>query len=273
MSSRLNAWESQLGKLDSEFLTGLELRTRCYVELGSTMDECRVLLRQRVSAAALANPSSVCELVLAERQSAGRGRLGRVWESQSGNFLASLGTVWEESLPKLSGYSLAVGVLLAEVLEGLGVEVQLKWPNDILLPDRRKLAGVLIELERVHGTDLNLLVTGIGLNLAYAPNTSTQVAAVALAEIAGAPLITPPEFAELFLPKFAHGWREFVQSGFAPFRDRWLKRCWASNQRVSVTLGQEQVEGILKGIDLFGSLALETATGTRIISAGDVSAI
>ncbi len=103
-------------------------------------------------------------LLVARNQTAGRGRAGRSWLSSSeGSLTFSLAWKFDGGLPRLTGLPLAVGVALADTLERLGVQVGLKWPNDVLR-DGDKLAGILIETQAAQGGGV-WAVIGIGLNL------------------------------------------------------------------------------------------------------------
>ena len=114
----------------------------------------------------LARAASLTEplLLVAEHQTAGRGRAGRSWlSSPEGSLTFSLAWRFEGGPQALIGLPLAIGVALAETLAGLGVQVQLKWPNDVL-KDGDKLAGILVETQSAPGGGI-WAVTGIGLNL------------------------------------------------------------------------------------------------------------
>ncbi len=106
-------------------------------------------------------------VLIADQQSAGRGRLGRVWSSSRGNaMLLSVALPLPDGLAAAQSLSLAVGVVLVEALHGLGLtSVGLKWPNDLVVGEH-KLGGVLIELS---STPRPFVVIGVGLNLYDAP--------------------------------------------------------------------------------------------------------
>lgn len=202
-------------------------------------------------------------VLVAERQTAGRGRMGRQWHAEPD---ASLTFSLLHKLPRGAmpgGLSLAVGVGIAEALRQLGVAgVALKWPNDILR-DGKKLAGVLIELTG------SSAVIGIGLNLRLPEDLPAEVKAVATA------LDLAIDRNELLARVLAslHGVLEtFGSGGFAALRDRWS--ALNAYDRAPVRVISEfavPVEGICMGVDVDGALLLETAVCVQRILSGDVS--
>lgn len=202
-------------------------------------------------------------VVVAERQTAGRGRLGRAWISAAGDSL-TFSLLWRLPAGRApSGLSLAVGVGIAEALRGLGVEgIALKWPNDILL-DGRKLGGILVEMTS------SSIAIGVGLNLRLPADLPDDVRATAAA------LGTEIE-ANLLLGRLLaalhHVLEEFGAHGFAALRDRWQALNAHAGVPVRLLAGvAEAQEGVCAGIDVDGALLLETAVGLRRIVSGDVS--
>ena len=138
-------------------------------EIGSTNTELLARARE-------AGPAFAPCLLVAERQSAGRGRLGRQWQSSVGDSL-TFSLAVPLARPDWSGLSLAVGVALAEALDPAGDWLHLKWPNDLWRLDGRKLGGILIEgLPLAQGP--RVAVVGVGLNL-RAPRGADPALAVA----------------------------------------------------------------------------------------------
>jgi BirA family transcriptional regulator, biotin operon repressor / biotin---[acetyl-CoA-carboxylase] ligase len=197
--------------------------------------------------------------VLAEYQSAGRGRRGRRWASPYGsNLYLSLGWRFGVGAPRLEGLSLAVGIAVAESLEataGLSGKVRLKWPNDVWV-DGRKIAGVLIELSG-DLEDACAAVVGIGIN-------------GRLGDIAAAGIDQPwtdlyrengkiPDRSLLaadLLERLHHMLETFPDKGFASWRERWLALDGLAGQRVSVTTASGSVSGLGQGVDGSGALVL-----------------
>lgn len=201
-------------------------------------------------------------VVTAAAQSAGHGRLARAWASPVGNLSAS--TVVDVRLPPrvLPTVSLAVAVALAEAIEALGGRPQLKWPNDLLLDDR-KVAGILLEHEA------GRLVIGTGVNVAVTPPELPD--ATSLAEVGIA--TTPQALLERYLERL-DAWLVVLQrDGFAPVRSAWLARAAGLGTALRVQVGERLVSGRHAGIDADGALLLETAAGPLAVAAGEVQRV
>jgi BirA family biotin operon repressor/biotin-[acetyl-CoA-carboxylase] ligase len=205
-------------------------------------------------------------VVVAETQTAGRGRMGRTWFAAPGASL-TFSLLWRfapRSVPY--GLSLAVGVALAEALAAVGVsEVALKWPNDVLRAGR-KLAGVLVEL--APGAP-NVAVIGIGLNLRLPPDMPDDVKALAAAldiDVAREELLAR-------LLASLHGvLSEFAGNGFFAVRDRWLGRCAHLDMPVQILSDfAPPLSGRCVGIDVDGALMIETPVCVQRVLSGDVS--
>ncbi len=208
-------------------------------------------------------------VLIAERQSAGRGRAGRSWLSGEGSLTFSLAWKFDGPLHALAGLPLAVGVALAETLAALDVKVQLKWPND-LLKDGAKLAGVLIETQAApHGAVW--AVIGIGINLQLPDELEAQIDRPA----ASAPWLAAMARDALMgalLNGLAQVLSEFATRGFAPFCARWnALHAYQGSPVVIIDRGVTIDEGIAAGVDDSGALLLDRASGRVAIHAGDVS--
>jgi BirA family biotin operon repressor/biotin-[acetyl-CoA-carboxylase] ligase len=180
-------------------------------------------------------------LLVAERQTAGRGRMGRVWQSQPGDSLTfSLGL---SLAPKdWSGLSLAVGLSLAE---NLHPDIRLKWPNDLWLEDR-KLGGILVEAATMGGR--SHVVVGVGLNIQAQPAAGLHTAPAALTE-------------RLPQTSAADALARVAQSRFE-LRDA-LK-----GRQVHTSDGQE---GLALGVSASGGLRLQTTLGVQDIHSAEIS--
>jgi BirA family biotin operon repressor/biotin-[acetyl-CoA-carboxylase] ligase len=189
-------------------------------------------------------------LLVAEHQTAGRGRAGRSWLSSPG-------------LP------LAVGTALAETLGRLGQPVQLKWPNDVL-KDGDKLAGILVET--AHADDGAVwAVIGIGLNLAMPDELEEQIGR----SVAAVPWLARMDRDTLLaalLDGLHDALRLFGKAGFGAFAGRWnLLHGWQGQQVLILDRGEVLHEGLAAGVDDAGRLLLDTDAGRIAIVAGDVS--
>ena len=230
------------------------------------------LLLQR-AVPSVANGGAPAGSVLAvELQTAGRGRMGRIWHSSLGTALTfSLLWRFDCGLNALSGLSLAVGVAIVRALDKLGAQgVQLKWPNDILT-EQGKLAGVLIEAQ---GDMLgpSAVVIGIGLNCTLPASLVPQIGqpACALDEVCAA-MPTRNQLLAVLLQELARVLQEFAQSGFAALREEWERYHIHQDMPIQLQMADGQtVNGIVRGVSASGELCLETAQGMRRFNSGEV---
>ena len=209
-------------------------------------------------------------LLVAEHQTAGRGRAGRSWlSSPEGSLTFSLAWKFDGGPQALVGLPLAIGVALAETLGALGQQVQLKWPND-LLKDGDKLAGILVETQSAPGGG-TWTVIGIGLNLLMPDEMEAQLGRSA----AGVPWLARMERDVLMaalLDGLAAALTEFTARGFAAFAARWnLRHAWQGETVVLLDNGVVRHEGRAAGVDDSGRLLLDTDDGRITVVAGDVS--
>jgi BirA family biotin operon repressor/biotin-[acetyl-CoA-carboxylase] ligase len=209
-------------------------------------------------------------LLIAEHQSAGRGRAGRSWLSAPGDSLTfSLAWKFAGSPQRLLGLPLAVGVALAETLAALDVPVKLKWPND-LLKDGSKQAGILIETQGAAdgGT---WTVIGIGLNLLMPDQLEERIGR----SVAAAPWLARMDRDALvasLLDALAAAMEQFDAAGFAAFRARWdALHAWHGQPVAIVDNGATLQHGVAAGVDDSGRLLLDTDAGRIAVLAGDVS--
>ncbi|WP_254602976.1 biotin--[acetyl-CoA-carboxylase] ligase [Sphingomonas bacterium] len=231
----------------------------------------------------------------AERQSAGRGRLGRAWVSPVGNFYASTLVRLRGTDPAAATLALVAAVAVEEGVsvylhpgEGRGSvakvdvtaggarqlpfsqlgpglrrgELELKWPNDLVL-DGAKLSGIL--LERAD----DAVVVGIGVNLAHHPDLSDRPT-TSLADRGAT--VSPADFAETLAEAFARWLDRWRGEGLAPIRARWLDRAHPVGTALTARLPDgAAIDGLFDGLDADGALMLRLAGGERrVIHAADV---
>lgn len=209
-------------------------------------------------------------LLVALRQTAGKGRAGRSWlSSEGGSLTFSLAWRFDGGPAALAGLPLAVGVALAETLASLAVKVELKWPND-LLKDGAKLAGVLIETAAATGGG-TWAVIGVGMNLALPDALEQQIDR----PVASAPWLANMARDALVAALLVHltaSLRQFGATGFGAFAARWNALHAYQGQAVTIIdRGAVLHEGLAAGVDDSGALLLDTASGRVTIVAGDVS--
>lgn len=211
--------------------------------------------------------------IAAKRQTAGRGRRGRAWDTDTGNLAQTLLLTLDKTPIEASQLTF-VAALAVYDLVGRYVPpslVSIKWPNDVLL-DNRKVSGILLESGSLGAGQLWLAI-GIGVNLMVAP-TGTERPATAVADHLSADRIVPPSFEEGangLAETFQHWLDIWQQQGFGPVRQAWIDRTPGLNGPCIARLSNETLEGTADGIESDGSLRLRLADGTlRVISAGDV---
>ncbi len=208
-----------------------------------------------VSTNQTAHSFPVNSVIVAQQQSGGRGRYGRVWESPKGNlYLSVVVGDYEYQTPLLA---FVAGVAVAEALSDY--PVRLKWPNDVLL-DGRKLAGILLER-----TDDGRTIIGIGVNVASNP---TQGMLYETASLGGTVSVATVE--ANVLSALDMYLTQFETTGFAGIRDRWLHYAAGIGKEVTVRLPDRQLSGIFQEFSPEGALVLATSDKTILISAGDV---
>jgi BirA family biotin operon repressor/biotin-[acetyl-CoA-carboxylase] ligase len=242
-----------------EALSGSGVAVEVVPETGSTNAD--LLAR----APTLAGPV----LLIAEHQTAGRGRAGRSWLSSSGNSLTfSLAWKFAAGPQALSGLPLALGVVVAETLGRLGVQVRLKWPNDVL-KDGDKLAGILVETAPAESGIW--AVIGIGLNLVM-PDEIERDIGRAVAAVPWLARMDRDALMAALLDGLATVLREFERSGFAAFAARWnLLHAYQGEVVRILDRGAVLHEGVAAGVDDAGRLLLDSLDGRIAIAAGDVS--
>lgn len=211
-------------------------------------------------------------LLIAENQTAGRGRAGRAWHSAPDASLTfSLAWNFRRPVQELVGLPLAVGAVIAEVLKSFGIDTLLKWPNDVL-KDGRKLSGILIETASVDSSreQRTWAVIGIGLNLAMPGELATRIGH-AVADASESSLDRNSLMAAL-LNALAEALVLFEAQGFLAFMTRWNDlHAYAGQPVVIIDRGRTLHEGIAAGVDATGRLQLDTAAGRIAVMAGDVS--
>lgn len=250
---------------------------RWVAETGSTNADAMELARQ-------GEPEGV--VVVADHQTAGRGRRDRRWEAPPGSSLL-LSILLRPPVPLAPLAPVAVGLAAAEaaaavLLPGPSHDVQLKWPNDVVVSGR-KLAGILAEADWPAGSNISdgwrapsateraTMVVGLGLNVKEPDGGGLSVeGAVALDELAGAP-VDRSRLLDSFLDRLDGWYQRLLDDGPAPLLDAWRSRSATLGQRVRVDLGAEDVEGTAVDITDQGHLVVDTVEGQRrMLAVGDV---
>lgn len=230
-------------------------------ETQSTNDDARVLAREGAAGGTV---------VLASRQTRGRGRLGRDWASPEGGAYLSLVLRPSVTPADVTPLALVVGLGIARGLqECLGVEVSLKWPNDVQLPSG-KLAGVLLEMAAE--TDrVNWVVVGVGLNIRRAADFPGAPRAACLDDIV--PGIRIATAVAAVLDGIASAYAQWVAIGFSSMRAEYEARSSLLGRDVTVRdmAGTVKSSGTVMGVDDDGRLLLATLAGLEMVVAGEVT--
>jgi BirA family biotin operon repressor/biotin-[acetyl-CoA-carboxylase] ligase len=211
-------------------------------------------------------------VLAAERQTAGRGRRGRVWQSWPGAGL-TFSVLWRfaPAAHVPAGLSLVVGLAVARTLEELGVEgVALKWPNDVLIHGK-KLGGILVELSSGRGRGLAAVI-GIGINLRM-PADAAVDSPTGVTDLASC-LASPPgpsRLLGLLLAELQRFLEIYASAGFTALRGAWQQRNAFADLPVRILGEAHELTGTCVGVDDDGALLLQTAEGLRRVLSGDVS--
>jgi BirA family biotin operon repressor/biotin-[acetyl-CoA-carboxylase] ligase len=243
----------------SASVQGIPLRQ--FVEIDSTNEEAR-----RVALAGVEGPL----WIVADRQTKGRGRRGRNWQSAEGNLTATL--LLKPSMPmaQCAQLSFVAALGASDVVNRYapGAAVKVKWPNDVLA-DEKKIAGILLESASNDGAHPDWLAIGFGINLASHP-ADTEFPATSLAGLRGKPP-APRAALDCLAASWSKWYEIWSERGFEPIRDAWLARAARLGARIRARIADMEAVGVFEGIDAEGALILrESADRARTISAGEV---
>jgi len=236
-----------------------------YQETGSTNDEAYRLGSKGA-------PEGTA--LIAESQSAGKGRMQRVWHSPAGaNIYTSIVLRPEFETIRAPQISIAAGVAVAETLGPYCPgKVWLKWPNDVLIGGK-KVCGILAQM-KMSGNAIDFVVVGIGINVNLNPEQfppDIQKIATSLAIEAGCEISRLDLIIRLY-ENMAKWYRELVQNGFGPVKEKWLGLSSMIGKPVSVMFREETVSGTALGLDDDCSLILLTDRDETVrVSAGDAT--
>jgi BirA family biotin operon repressor/biotin-[acetyl-CoA-carboxylase] ligase len=230
--------------------------------LGSTNDEARRLAEASAPAGTV---------VLAAEQSRGRGRHGRQWASPPGNLYCSVLLRPDCAMALATQLSLVAGLALAEALATLApeaVELQLKWPNDVLIGGA-KTAGILLEGTSDADGRSSWVVAGTGVNLVSCP-AGLRYPVTCLAR-EGFPPLAPEAVLEAYLQQLDDWLRTWREAGFGAVRRAWLARGFGLGSEIRLRLDRGELRGRWLDLTDTGSLLVEQAGGhRREIATGDI---
>lgn len=240
-----------------------------FEEIDSTNSEARRRAEQAQKDGAPITPL----WITAKRQTAGRGRQGRVWSSGQGqNFAGTLlidPACDPSSAANLSFVTaIAVHEAVCAIADDAALQIQLKWPNDVLV-NGAKISGILLESASGADGTIPWLAIGIGINLAEHPEGTPYPATsfAALNKSVPAP--------EAMLSALAHSFDKWLSvwrvDGFGPVRSRWLEVARGLYGPIRVRFAEQEFHGTFQGLDHDGALMLRLDDGTeKLVTAGDV---
>jgi BirA family biotin operon repressor/biotin-[acetyl-CoA-carboxylase] ligase len=205
-------------------------------------------------------------LVIAEHQTAGRGRLARPWESARGRGIwmslilrPDLAVQWCSQLPLLISVALCHAIR-----EQTGLPVGIKWPNDLLIAEQ-KVSGILLE-SVIEANQIRYLVVGIGINVNQTKLDFTEeIARVATSlRIESGKLYSRTDLVVSVIAHVQHWFMQYAAFGFAPIGEQWCQLCVSLNRPVRIVTNKGVIEGTAEAIDDFGALVVRTDDGQRI---------
>lgn len=257
----------------STIVAGLPREARQYINrlfVEETLPSSNAFLRER-----FAQGAGHGEVCLVEQQSAGRGRRGRTWVTPWGRTLmVSVGWRVESGVAALEGLSLAVGVVLAQVLEAHGVSPRLKWPNDVLLAsdtgELAKLAGILVELSGDAAGPCEVVV-GMGINVDLPEAFRAEITQPVAAVRDQAPTLSRNRLAVELLEALMPMLSSFEREGFAGWQDAWNARHAFRDREVDVIRGERREPVIAEGVDAAGNLWVAGPRGRERLAGGEIS--
>ena len=208
------------------------------------------------------------EVVIAEAQTAGRGRRGKSWVSPFGaSIYLSLCWRFQGGYQQIGGLSLFVGYTVLKALEGIGVDgLGLKWPNDIYRYGK-KLGGILVEVDGQIGAEVNCVI-GVGINV-NATDIESKIDQP-FTDLSDHQVCRNHLCGEL-IESLNQNLPEFEVSGLTTIVDQWNQRDVFSGQTVNIVTGSDIERGINLGVDASGAMQLQLPDGIKIIHSGEVS--
>lgn len=237
------------------------------IDIVSQTDSTNTQLLQRIRSGQTAPV-----MLVAETQTAGRGRMGKAWASQAGDTL--MFSLAAPLNPEQHGLSLVLGCAVINALDTIGQKLKIKWPNDIWYaqPDPNtgqnlwhKLVGILVETV-LYGRQ-RYAVIGIGININPPPQQSTYHTPPGYLKQLD-PRWDAPSALACVAPHVAQAVYNFNTHGLAPWQQSFAQKDLLAGNRLYISNG---IQGTGAGIDLHGNLLIKTADGLKTISSGEVS--
>ena len=205
-------------------------------------------------------------IVSAKKQTRGKGRYSRTWDSPEGNLYLSV-LIKNAKFENAYQLSFVAGLAALDMIQTLlpTHNIQLKWPNDVLA-DGKKVAGILLESASSQSGKLEYLIVGFGVNVKVSPEYATNM------KLLG----NKQPFRDIkkhLIDNFEKFYTLWLEEGFGRIGDLWLRNAAYIGEKIRVNLPEKELEGIFRGLTPTGELILETADGERLISSGEVYAL
>ncbi len=262
----------------NEMLTEFEIRRRLETRIFGRneihiFDETNSTNIQAFMLASSGSPEGT--IVLAEKQTGGKGRLGRSWASPYKKNLY-LSYILRPSIPTIFAprLTLVTAVAVSDTFDRFGViNHRIKWPNDILFNDR-KLSGILTEMKG-DCDSIDFIITGIGININSDPDDypkEIRETAISLKEITGSE-INRADFLKQLLFNIEKRYHEFLDGRFNSILSEWTAKASIINQCIKVSNFEESYTGIVTEVNSDGNLVLMTDNGIKIVNSGDINFI
>jgi BirA family biotin operon repressor/biotin-[acetyl-CoA-carboxylase] ligase len=200
-------------------------------------------------------------VVVADKQTSGKGRAGRTWQSNPGEGLLFSVLLRPRKTPsEIAVFPLIIGLAVSEAIESTSeIRCKLKWPNDILI-DEKKIAGILTT-SRVSGESIEYLNIGIGINVAGGSHELPQGGTSLSGESSIS--IDKDRLLERVLVCLNDTYASFCTSGSSGFVRDWNAKAAFAGERVTIVTGPDELEGIMRGVDDQGALLLELDNGSN----------
>ncbi|MGR4000778.1 MAG: biotin--[acetyl-CoA-carboxylase] ligase [Alphaproteobacteria bacterium] len=241
-------------------------------ETSSTMRLAREEITRKHIAGGITDSVSCPAVFVAERQTEGYGRRQRLWLSPRGNLYATLALRPVVGLARLGEYGFLASLAAASGAESLGsARLSCKWPNDVLY-EGGKVGGILLE-SLVTGEEVDVLLIGWGINLhGELPKEElpSGYSVARLSELGVGLEVSPRMLLDSILDSFSLWHETWTREGFSAVREAWELRAHEIGDVLEVDSDTGRLRGMYGGLDARGHLLLDTATGRRVISAGDV---
>lgn len=207
--------------------------------------------------------TGAASVVTAKKQTNGRGRLGRVWEGESGNLFSSF--IFEIKPQDLSYFVMISGLAASQTIASFlpFKKIQIKWPNDVLA-ENKKICGILFE----KGPD-DYWIMGIGINVKKTPQLQNPLyQATSLSDMGC--ITDRNEVFKVLVQNFDALKKEYEENGFEQIKKELLDRAYNRDKKICIKQPRREIEGIFEDIDDDGALILKTNQGTVRIIVGDV---